>query len=113
MIKEYQIAVIYTIKANTYEEALSIVEQGTLTNDQAAVVYDYESDNEGQRVVYLPGIDDTTGPDADDFVPFDRASRRLRNADDVAVNAADALSHDALNEAAKNGAELGTCDEDD
>jgi hypothetical protein len=66
MIKEYQIAVIYTIKANTYEEALSIVEQGTLTNDQAAVVYDYESDNEGQRVVYLPGIDDTTGPDAED-----------------------------------------------
>jgi hypothetical protein len=101
MIKEYQIAAIVKIQAHSYEEALKEAElRLTLktSNDDETVdlVYDYESDNEGQRVVYLPAID-CTCPDADD----------------VAVNAADSLSHDALNVAAKNGAELGTCDEDD
>ena len=74
MKKEYQVAVIYTVKADTYESALSIVEQATLTNDnmievgiiQASVVYDTETDNEGQRVVYLPAIDDAVAVSDED-----------------------------------------------
>jgi hypothetical protein len=70
MLKEYKIAAIVTIQAATYEEAVKKAENNlslkTIMNDETVdIVYDYESDNEGQRVVYLPGID-STGPDADD-----------------------------------------------
>lgn len=52
-MKEYQVAVIYTVKAETYEEALALTESSIVRNEGAQVVYDYETDNDGQRVVYL------------------------------------------------------------
>lgn len=56
MIKEYQIAVIYTVNAETWAEAKAIAQIELASNDQAAVIYDYETNSSGQRVVCLPGI---------------------------------------------------------
>ena len=66
-MKSYQIAVILTIPANSYQEAKDKAQElenslGTVDPklDELAdsveyrVVIDYEHDNDGQRVLYLP-----------------------------------------------------------
>lgn len=62
MLKEYKIAAIVTVQAHSYDEAVKKAEDNlsfrTNINDEGVdLVYDYESDNRGQRVVYLPGIE--------------------------------------------------------
>ena len=59
-MKSYQIAVILNIPANSYQEALQQAQEmaDDLSVDalkvEVKVVVDYEQDNEGQRVLYLP-----------------------------------------------------------
>jgi hypothetical protein len=63
-MRTYDVAVILRIRAGSYKRALQIAED--LIADLSAkdetrtlmdVVHDYEHDNQGQRVVYLPPED--------------------------------------------------------
>jgi len=55
-MRKYTVAVLLTVEANTYEEAEFEAEQAAdlIQETKAQVIYDYEHDNTGQRVVYLP-----------------------------------------------------------
>jgi hypothetical protein len=69
-MKRYQFAMILEVPAENYEDALKdaklfdrvfqdTLEEGTSPEDPSLkLVLDYETDNEGQRVVYLPKVND-------------------------------------------------------
>lgn len=67
-MKNYEVAVILTLRTKSYKEALEdakLIAEKILNNELARtygenirVVKDYERDNEGQRVVYLPSVDE-------------------------------------------------------
>lgn len=71
MLKEYWIAAIVKVQAHSYGEAVkkaenNLVLKHAINDESVDLVYDYEHDNEGQRLVYLPGID-TAGAECEDI----------------------------------------------
>lgn len=54
----YEIALIITIEADSYEDALASADDFTARaeafGENILAVFDYETDNEDQRVLYLP-----------------------------------------------------------
>ena len=54
---DFDVALILTVRAKTYEDALSYAEDLATgvgcDGENISAVFDYETDNEGQRIVYL------------------------------------------------------------
>lgn len=53
---EIQIALILTVKAENVDKAIAIAKGEAKSVANCEVVEYYETDNDGQRVVYLPEI---------------------------------------------------------
>lgn len=73
-MRKYQVALIVSVKASSYEEALAEVSDavdgiGYLTvhdYDKVEVIHDFEEDDLGQRVMYLDSIDDAEEEETED-----------------------------------------------
>lgn len=69
-MKKFQVAIIVSVKASTYEEALAEVsdeiEMGGLSvcdYDKVEVIHHFDEDNDGQRILYLDAIQDAESED--------------------------------------------------
>lgn len=71
---EYQFAVVLTIQADNLDEAQALIrnfndlddEQAARVSARAMLEGDYETDNLGQRVLYLPPLPGVSGEEAEE-----------------------------------------------